>query len=199
VAQEENVEGQAAEGAEEEEVALEPQLPIMGGIRQIQKILVEPRARQLEEALDSLDRQRAKDLADLRRELDRGVGRCDDFIKTESSMLAERLSTERKERKRAMSEKVKELESDLRAMEDRLTKFEEQVASDGRELRQKVLEQHREYSSELRGWRDEMAAAIARELSGLRAEKADRSTLAKLLSEVGERLAGTSTGSVTTH
>jgi hypothetical protein len=150
----------------------------------------EPRIQQLQTALDALDARRQKDLADLRQELDRGVGRSDDFIKKEATALGEGLLSEKHERTRQVEDRSRELEARLRAIEERLGKLEEHLVSETRALRQASLEQHRQYADELRNWRDEVAKAIARDLAGLRAEKADRAVLAQLLSEVGDRISG---------
>jgi len=165
---------------------------LFGGLKQIQKIIVEPRARELESALKQLDERRMKDLADLRKEVDRSINRSDDFIKKESSVLSERLSAERRERESALEERARDLQSRVRQLDERIAKLEEKVIGDTRDLRQLILDQYRGYSEELRTWRDDMARAIAHDLSGLRTEKADRTVLAELLEEVGERLAGKS-------
>lgn len=185
------------EGGRPQEAPAETGEAFVSGLRQIQRILVEPRARQLQSALDALDRQRRTDLAEVRKELDRSISRSDDFIKKESSLLNERLIEERRERTRALEDRARELEGRLRALEERVGKLEEQLASETGALRQLSLDQYRQYTEELRGWREEMAKAIACELAGLRAEKADRSFLAHLLSEVGARLSGAAAEPVT--
>ncbi len=184
----EPTEGSQPEPSSEPDAGAAEQL--LGGLRQIQKIIVEPRARELEVAIAAIEERRGRDLTELRREVDRAVHRSDDFIKRESSLLAERLTAERRERARVVEEQARALDAHVRRLEERIGQLEEQLGQDSRDLRQLILDQHREYTDELRGWRDDMAVAIARELSGLKSEKADRSMLAELLAEVGERLSG---------
>jgi hypothetical protein len=169
-----------------------------GGLRQIQRIIVDPRVRELQASLDTLDQRRLRDLTDLRKELDRTINRSDDFIKKESSVLGERLAAEKHERGKMVDERARELQARIQSLEERLEKVDERLGSGLRELRQLVLDQYREYAQELRSWREDLARTIAHELSDVRSEKADRSLLAQLLVDVGERL-GTQGGESLTH
>ena len=79
------------------------------------------------------------------------------------------------------------VESDA-SLARRITALDEQAAKGQRELRQQILEQHQRLSDDIRKKMDEVLAALAHEAQTLRSDKADRATLAALLTEMAMRL-----------
>ena len=77
---------------------------LMGGLERIREIIVEPRVHRTEEALESVDRRRAKEVSELHRALERSLDRLDAFVKKESEALDNRLATERRERSASVTE-----------------------------------------------------------------------------------------------
>jgi hypothetical protein len=91
--------------------------------------------------------------------------------------LADRLKADHDER----------VESDA-SLGRRITTLDDQAAKGQRELRQQILEQHQRLSDDIRKKMDEVLAALAHEAQTLRSDKADRATLAGLLTEMAMRL-----------
>jgi hypothetical protein len=88
---------------------------------------------------------------------------------------------------RLRAEHDERVESDA-SLGRRITTLDEQTAKSQRELRQQILEQHQRLSDDIRKKMDEVLAALAHEAQTLRSDKADRATLAGLLTEMAMRL-----------
>jgi hypothetical protein len=109
-------------------------------------------------------------------------------MRSESEALAGQVKAEHENRVESLGSLSRELKDAAGSLERRLSSLDEQSAKVQRELRQQMLEQHQRLSEDVRQKVDEVLAALARETGELRSDKADRATLASLLTEMAMRL-----------
>ena len=140
-------------------------------------ILFGSHMREVERRFARLEERLLKETQDLKEEVKRRLEALESFARAESESLADQLRGERGER----------LES-TRTLERRDTTLDEALTKGHRELRQQMLEQHQRLSDDIRQKIDEVLASLARETGELRSDKADRSTIATLLTEMAMRL-----------
>jgi hypothetical protein len=148
-----------------------------GNLDKVRDILFGGQMREVERRFARLEERLIKETQDLKEEVKRRLEALETFARKESESLAEQLRGERSER----------LES-TRTLERRDTTLDEQLSKGQRELRQQILEQHQRLSDDIRQKVDEVLASLARETGELRADKADRATIATLLTEMAMRL-----------
>lgn len=154
----------------------------------VHELLFGEQSRGLERAIQALDERRRADLSTLRSELDAQLALLREHTRSTFQTHEQRVSAERQERANGFESLRSELRASARALEQRMAKLEESSVAAQAELRSRLYEQGRSFMEELRSYREDIAASVALEIEGLRLAKADRSTLARLLTEVAERL-----------
>jgi hypothetical protein len=137
-----------------------------------------------------LEERLAKDTSDLREEVKKRLAAIEGLIRQEVESLSERLKAEQDERSTAAKDLARELNESARAFERRASQLDDQMARGLRDLRQALHEQQQGMSEELRLLADDFVARLSRESQELRGDKADRSTLAALFTEMAMRLNG---------
>jgi hypothetical protein len=148
-----------------------------GNLDKVRDILFGGQMREVERRFARLEERLLKETQDLKDEVKRRLDALETFARQESESLADQLRGERNER----------IES-ARTLERRDTALDELVAKGQRDLRQQMLDQHQKLSADLRQKIEEVLAALARETGELRSDKADRATIATLLTEMAMRL-----------
>ena len=143
----------------------------------VREILFGGQMRDVERRFARLEERLLKETQDLKEDVRRRLDALEAFARKESESLADQLRGERSER----------LET-TKTLERRDTTLDEQLSKGQRELRQQILEQHQRLSDDIRQKVDEVLASLARETGELRADKADRSAIAALLTEMAMRL-----------
>lgn len=159
-----------------------------GSLEQVQELLFGARARALEKALRALDERQVRDLHALQSDMEQRLERLHTHVLQELTVHENRMAVDRQERADALGEVRRELREAMRGFERRVERLEESTVAAHRELRERLYEQGGSFMEELRKLREEIAASTALEVGGLRAAKADRTTIARLLAEVAERL-----------
>jgi len=146
-------------------------------IDKVRDILFGNQVREFERRFARLEERIIKETIDLKEDVKNRVEALELYTKREMESLMDRLRAEHDER----------VESDA-SLGRRITTLDEQTAKSQRELRQQILEQHQRLSDDIRKKMDEVLAALAHEAQTLRSDKADRATLAALLTEMAMRL-----------
>jgi exonuclease VII large subunit len=146
-------------------------------IDKVRDILFGNQVREFERRFARLEERIIKETNDLKDDVRNRVEALEQYTKREMESLADRLRADHDER----------VESDA-SLGRRITGLDEQTAKSQRELRQQILEQHQRLSDDIRKKMDEVLAALAHEAQTLRSDKADRATLAALLTEMAMRL-----------
>jgi len=132
----------------------------------VRDILFGSQLRDVDRRLARLEERLLKETTDLRGEVKKRLDALDSFMRRETESLAGQIKAEHRDREGV----------------------DEQLSNGQRELRQQLLDQHQQLSEDIRHGVDEVLAALAREAGELRSDKADRATLASLLTEMAMRL-----------
>jgi hypothetical protein len=154
----------------------------------VRDILFGGQLRDVERRFARLEERLVKETNDLREDVKKRLDAIESYARSESESLAGQVKSEREDRVESDSGLSRELKDTARALERRLSSADELFAKTNRELRQQMLDQQQRLSDDLRQKIDEVLKALARESSELRSDKADRATLASLLTEMAMRL-----------
>ena len=159
-----------------------------GNIDKIRDILFGAQMRDYDRRFSRLEERLLKEAADLRDETRRRFDSLENFIKQEIAALNDRVKAENEQRSRANEEITRELRDTARAISQKLNQQDEQAAQHNRELREQILAKSKDLADEIRRKHEDLSAALSRESRELRYDKADRTALANLFTELALRL-----------
>lgn len=154
----------------------------------IRDILFGTQSRDRHARIGRLEDRLARDTADLRDDANRRFLALEAFARTEIEALAQRAAAEQAERSNAIDTVTRAAADASRAFERQLAQIDEQSARAQRGLRDQILEQSKTLADDIRRTSETISAALDQAVEALRREKADRSALAALLSEMAVRL-----------
>ena len=157
-------------------------------LEKVRDILFGNQMRDVERRFARFDERWQKDTNDLKDDVRKRIEALEAYARQEAESLGGRLTAERDGRTEADGNLSSELKEAARSLERRIAALDEQVAKNHRELRQQMLEQHQRLSEDIRQKVDHVLAELARSAQELRTDKADRSTIAALLTEMALRL-----------
>ncbi|HEY7056834.1 MAG TPA: hypothetical protein VH458_09930 [Vicinamibacterales bacterium] len=157
-------------------------------IDKVRDILFGSQVREFERRFARLEERLVKETNDLKEEVRKHLDALELYARKETETLSDQIKAEHTDRVESEGSLSRELKESARALERRTATLDEQLAKAQREQRQQMLEQHQRLSEEIRQKVDEVLAALAREAQELRSDKADRATLASLLTEMAMRL-----------
>ena len=159
-----------------------------GSLDKVRDILFGAQSREYEKRIMRLEERIIRESSDLRGEIKMRFDSLETYIKGEIESLTDRWKTEQGER----TDSVKDLSrglSDLTAtVEKKTIQLDEKVTKTQRELRDQILDQSKNLSSDMRQKYEELSAALDREARELRNDKTDRSALAGMFTELAMRL-----------
>lgn len=154
----------------------------------VRDILFGNQMRDVERRFARLEERLVKETADLKDDVRRRLDTLEAFMRRESESLESQIKAERADRVEAHGALAGELKDASRQAERRATSIDEQQTKGQRDIRQQMLEQHQRLSDDLRQKVEEILGTLARTAQELRTDKADRATIAALLTEVAMRL-----------
>lgn len=154
----------------------------------VRDILFGNQMRDVERRFARLEERLIKDTSDLKEDVRRRLDTLESYMRRETESLEAQIKSERGDRVDAHTGLSNELKEATRSLDKRATSIDEQHSKSQRELRQQMLEQHQQLSEDLRAKVEEILGTLARTAQELRTDKADRATLASLLTEVAMRL-----------
>ncbi len=157
-------------------------------IDKVRDILFGNQAREFERRFVRLEERVVKEMAVLKEQLTSRVEALEGFTKHETESLADQIRTEHEDRVQAHGSISRELKDAASALERRTSTLDDQMAKSHREIRQQILDQNQRLSDEISRKTEEVLATLAREAGELRTDKADRATIAALLTEMAMRL-----------
>jgi hypothetical protein len=169
-----------------------PSVGATENVDRIREILFGSQMREYGQRFAQLEERLLRETGELKTEVRRRLDSLEAYTRQEVEALADRLKTERNERTETMDRTSREASEATRALERRLLQFDEQVSKDMRDLRQLILERHRNLSDELTQCVGKSEMLQNRRLEELRANAVDRMALASLLAEVALRIRGES-------
>ena len=154
----------------------------------VRDILFGNHIRDIERRFARLEERLVKETNDVKADTKSRLDALERYVRDETESLVGQIKAEHEDRVDANASLSRELKDSGAALERRLSSLDDQSSKRQRELRQQMLEQGQRLSDDLRQKVDEMLAALARETGELRSDKADRATLAALLTEMAMRL-----------
>jgi hypothetical protein len=146
--------------------------------------------RDYDRKLARLEERLVKETSDLRDDVKKRLTAIEGLIRQEVESLSDRLKGEQDERSTSAKDLAHELNESARTFERRASQLDDQMARGLRDLRQQLHDQHQGLSDELRRQAEDLLARLSRESQELRGDKADRSALAALFTEMAMRLNG---------
>lgn len=159
-------------------------------VGKIRDIIFGANMREYEERFATLDEQLNKEVKRLRDETDKRMDKFEDFVKSELSKLADKLSLEKKER----LEEEKSIGNDMVSLEDRMTTavgdVDAQLGHEAQEIRESLRAQVKELMDSMRQLQDELSDNLNKQSGSLRDSKVDRAGLADMFTELSMRLTG---------
>ena len=144
--------------------------------------------RDVERRFARLEERLLKETSDLKDDVRRRLDALELYAKNENESLAGQIKAEHEDRIESDSRQLRDAAETTRSIERRITTLDEQVAKGQRELRSQLLEQHQRLSDDIRHKMEDVLATLARETGELRTDKADRTAIASLLTEMAMRL-----------
>ena len=160
----------------------------VGNIDKVRDILFGGQMRDYERRFAKLEERLARDIVEIKDDVKKRLAALTEFVKHETETLAGRIKTEHDERTDATKELSRELRDASKAFEKKTGQIDDQITRTQRELRQQLLDLNKQLTDEIGRKADEVLARLAQESGELRADKADRATIAALLQEVALRL-----------
>lgn len=159
-----------------------------GNIEKVRDILFGSQMRDTDRRFSRLEDRLQQDTADLKEEVRKRLSALEQFVKQETESLADRIKSEHEERTDATKELSREAREAAKAFEKKTGQLDDQIGRAQRELRQQILELHQRLTDDLRQKVDEVIGRLNQEAAELRHDKADRATIAALLTEMAMRL-----------
>jgi len=157
-------------------------------IDKVRDILFGNQVREFERRFARLEERILKETSALKEQLTARVEALEAFTKNETQLLSEQITGEHEDRVESHASASREQKDAMNALERRTSSLDDQLAKSQREIRQQILEQSQRLSDDIRRKMDEVLATLAREAQELRSDKADRATIAALLTEMAMRL-----------
>ncbi len=164
------------------------QLPEDGNIDKIRDILFGVQVRDFERRFSKLEERFEREILDTREETRKKLDELEEFINREVSSLIERITVEQHSRQDDVKKLSGELKDNSHDFDKKITQMSEQTAKNESELRQKILEQSKKLTGELQKRQEDILGKLERESSELREDKADRTAMAELFTEMAMRL-----------
>ena len=161
-----------------------------GNIDKVRDLLFGGQMRDYDRKFARLEERLVKETGELRDEVRKRLAGLEAYMKTEVESLSERLRVEQDARSSGVKDLGRELRETAQQVEQRISQLDEVVARGHRDLRQQLHTQHQELGDDIRQRVEDVLARLAREAHELRTDKADRSALASLLTEMAMRLTG---------
>ena len=162
--------------------------PDISNIDKIREILFGGQMRDYDRRFSRVEEQLLKESLELREDTRKRFEALEAFVKAEFAALTDRLQAEQRTRDDAVSGLWRGVQESSQALSAKLGEAQEQTARAHSALRQQILSQSQDLSDEMRRKQDEITALIQREIADLNHGKADRSSLATLLTEMAMRL-----------
>lgn len=160
----------------------------LNSLDRVRDILFGNQVREVEKRFARLEDRLVKELNNVRDETKKRLDYLELYIKKEVDSLTERLKNEQVDRDagaKALAEEQKNLTINL---EKKFAQLDEQTSNSQRELREQILNQANSLQDDIRQKYQEILTLLERESQELRRDKADRSKLASLFTELAVRL-----------
>ena len=159
-----------------------------GSLDKVRDILFGGQMRDLDRRFARVEERLAKESAALEEDMRKRRSALEGFARSETEALAQRISAEYDARSEANGDLLRQMQERYAEFEKKTGLLNDQLARAQRELRQQILETHQRLADEIREKVDQVLARLRQEADDLRDDKADRTTLAALFTEMAMRL-----------
>ena len=163
-----------------------------GNVDQIRDILFGSQMKDYERKFSRLEERILKEVSRLKDDNNKRLDSLEAFIKKEIESLSDKLKSEKSDRSDSIKELAVELAGSTKALEKKINALENSTEKDVRDIRQALLDQSKTLLDEISNKHDEGMTIFDRSVNELRDEKANRSTLSALLTDLAIRLADNS-------
>lgn len=157
-------------------------------INKVKEILFGDQIREYERRFVRLEDRLVRECSHLREDTHQQFEALKLYIQQEINGLAAALKSEQIQRDEVLKDMDEAFKIITRTLEQRVEQLEVETSQRQRELRQQLLEQSKMLDDEIRQKYQEILAILERRTQELRAEKADRSTLASLFRDLALRV-----------
>jgi uncharacterized phage infection (PIP) family protein YhgE len=165
-----------------------PEQPEDGNIDKIRDILFGSQSRDFERRFTRMEERLTKDVSDMRDETRKKLDALEEYVKGEIKSLTDRLVGEQNARADAVRSLTDGLKEISHTLDKKVTAINEQAAKSESDLRQQLLAQSKGLSDEIQKRHSEVVNSLERESAEIRDDKADRTALAELFTEMAMRL-----------
>lgn len=176
------------EGSPQNATGNEAATPEAGNVDKIREILFGGQMRDYDKRFARLEERLLKESTELREDSRKRFEALEMFVNKEFAALASRIQSEQQNREGSVQTVARELQEAIRSLDGKLTQFSNQTTETQHDLRQQLLEQSKNLNEEIRRKYDDVSATLAREFAELNNDKADRSALSSLFTELALRL-----------
>jgi phage host-nuclease inhibitor protein Gam len=157
-------------------------------LEKVRDILFGVQSREIDKRFARIEERLAKEASDLRTEIKNRLDALETYFKGEVESLADRLRGEQGDRVTSVKEVSRELRELDSSFSEKASRLDEQLSKSNRDLREQILDQSKRLSDDLQRRTEELTNSINTHSTELRDEKADRSGLAALFTEMAMRL-----------
>jgi NTP pyrophosphatase (non-canonical NTP hydrolase) len=159
-----------------------------GNIDKVRDILFGGQMRETDRRFARLEERLMQETAELRDEVRKRLTALEQFVKQEAASLADRIKAEHDDRTDATKDLSREARESAKAFEKKTGQLDDHIGKVQRELRQQLLELQQRLADDVRQKVEDVMARVGQQTDILRSDKADRATLAALLTEMAMRL-----------
>jgi gas vesicle protein len=159
-----------------------------GNIDKVRDILFGGQMRDYERRFARLEERLIQETSELKDDVRKRLAALEQFVRQETESLSERIRAEQEERSDATRDLAQDARTAAKAFEKKAGQLDDTISRVQRELRQQLLELHQNMNDDVRSKIDDVLGRLQHESSVLRNDKADRATLAALLTEMAMRL-----------
>ena len=159
-----------------------------GNLEKVRDLLFGGQMRDYERKFARLEDRLVKDTADLRDELKKRLAALESYMKAEVETLSERLRIEQDARLGGAKELARVVSDTAQQFEQKTSQLDDLIARTQRDLRQQLHAVQQELGDDIRQRVEDVLARLAQDTRELRGDKADRRTLATLLTDMAMRL-----------
>lgn len=159
-----------------------------GNIDNIREILFGVQMRNFEKRFQKIEERMAKELKEIRENLKKDFSSMESYVKQEIDAISDSLDIAKEERGDIEIRLNKELTASSHALEKKLSKVDDQLTKNSREIRQQILDHSKTLSEEIRQRYEDNAMSLEQTAEELNANKADNAAIAEMLTDMAMRL-----------
>ena len=159
-----------------------------GNIDNVREILFGAQAQQYEQRFNRLEEILKKELANIRDETKKSLNSLESFVKKEFESLADELHAEKRERDENIDNISESLKSVSKNLEKKIAALDDKNIRVQRDVQEQILKQSNDLMDDSRIKYENISSVLNDAVKELTDKKADRITLANLLTEMSMRL-----------